>query len=102
MITATPGTAWAELRAEIAIRRESAHQYACDATSEGLDTEDRAWGRVEAYDDVLRYIDLTAEREASYRLAELRDELHAMGVTAESPGKLSDEDEQIAREERWT
>jgi len=35
-------------------------------------------------------------------LEALRDELRAMGVTAESPGKLSDEGEQLAREERWT
>jgi len=35
-------------------------------------------------------------------LAELREALIAMGVTAESPGQLDPEAEQMAREERWT
>lgn len=38
----------------------------------------------------------------SERLAELRGQLAAMGVTAESPDKLDVEAERLAREERWT
>jgi hypothetical protein len=35
-------------------------------------------------------------------LGALRAELIAKGVTSESPGRLDDEGERLAREERWT
>lgn len=36
------------------------------------------------------------------KLEALRASLIAEGCTASSPDRLSDEDEQMAREERWT
>ena len=50
-------TLWDELRAEIARRREEDHQYACELGDEGKPGEERAFGRVEAYDELMRYMD---------------------------------------------
>ena len=46
---------WAEFLAEIERRRTASYEVAVDLTDEGKDAE-RAFGKVDAYDEVLRLI----------------------------------------------
>ena len=77
-MTTTPDYAalWAGLREELGRRREDAHQYLDDC--DGAGREEWAAGRVAGYDDVLKLLDLTAERAARY--ADL-DERHAAAMS---------------------
>lgn len=48
-------TTWTDLLDEIQHLRTSAYDVACDLTEEGKDDRaERAFGRVDAYDEVLR------------------------------------------------
>jgi hypothetical protein len=47
----------AELRAEVQRLRDAHYEVACDLESEGKPGSERAFGRVDAFDTVLRLID---------------------------------------------
>lgn len=44
---------WTDLRAELAERRKNA----CDLADEGKDGNERAFGRIEAYDEIMQWMD---------------------------------------------
>ena len=50
---------WADFLAEIERRRTSSYEVATDLTDEGKDAE-RAFGRVDGYDEVLRLVHSSA------------------------------------------
>lgn len=56
MTTDEPATPWTDLRGEIQHLRTAAYDVACDLSDEGADVygTGRAFGRVDAYDEVLR------------------------------------------------
>jgi hypothetical protein len=53
MTTVTPST-WTDLRDEIQRRRTATYDVACDLADEGKDGAERAYGRVDVYDEMLR------------------------------------------------
>ena len=57
---------WADFLAEIERRRAASYDHATDLTGEGKDAE-RAFGKVDAYDEVLRLIGAITDQDAALR-----------------------------------
>ena len=78
---------WAELRTELAQRRDSTREVAADLDDEGKDGAERVYGRAEELRDIVTYMDQMAERAARYADMDARHAA-AMAVLGEHSVEL--------------
>ena len=83
-------TGLSELRAEIAARREAVYEHACDLADEGKDGAERAFGRVEAYDEVLEHMDDSITVPCVCGAADMGDDSWDLDVRPDCPVHNSD------------
>jgi hypothetical protein len=85
-----------ELRAEIQRQRDLHYEHACDLSDEGREGSERAYGRVDAYDDILELLDEAEQARTSIQWAVAYG--CPSGDPNEAAGVLGYDDEEDARE----